>query len=79
MFFTTKPEPKTVDGILSAFRSTINDLLGVAAEQKAVAAEQDRIIAKAQDERTAALVEATRAEAVATQMEAVFGTKGAVQ
>lgn len=65
--------PKSVDGVLSAFKTAITDLHNVAAEQKQLAAKQDEIAAAALVAANAAEAEATRATNIAAQMSTIFG------
>ncbi len=69
--FTTKPT--TVDGVLSAFRTTIDNLNAVASAQSAKAAEQEVIAANALAAKAAAEAESSRAVDVAGKLQAIFG------
>jgi hypothetical protein len=73
IFTFNAPAAKTVDGVLSAFRSTIADLQDVAIAHNDAAAEHDRVATAALSAKAAAETEATRATAIASQMQAIFG------
>jgi len=64
---------KTVDGVLSAFRTAISDLKDVATEQTVKAAVHGEAAAAALSAKAAAEAEAERATTIAQQMQAVFG------
>lgn len=65
--------PKSVDGVLSAFKAAIADLQTVASEQQATAAKQEEIAAAALSAKAVAEAEATRATNIAAQMSTIFG------
>ena len=72
MFEFGKTKATTVDGVLSAFRTAIDDLKAVASFQKQEADFQSTVIIKAQTLKESAELEAARAESVAAKMQAVF-------
>lgn len=63
---------KSVDSVLTAFRTAIDDLNTVATEQEAEAQRQADIATQAALDKAAAEAEAARAKAIAAQMTAVF-------
>lgn len=69
----TLTSPKTVDGVLSAFRKAVTDLQAVASFQSAEASKQEAVAAAALTAKAAAEAEAARAVTAATKLEAVFG------
>lgn len=69
--FTTAP--KSVDGVLSAFKAAITDLNTVAAAQRDEAVKQETIAAAALSAKASAEAEATRATNIAAQMSTIFG------
>lgn len=70
--FTAKKSPTTVEGVMAAFNTTINQLNEVATVQYAKAEEQFNIATKASAAAEAATVEAKRAAEIAGKMSAVF-------
>lgn len=67
-----KTKPSTVDGVLSVFRTAIDDLQSVADAHRTKAVQQSAIADAALSAKADAEAEAARATKVATQMEAIF-------
>lgn len=70
--FTLGTKPKTVDGVMEVFNTTITDLEAVAAANEATAKEQDYIINVASGVKVVAEKEAKRALDIAGKLKGLF-------
>lgn len=70
MFSLNKPD--TVDGVMGAFRSTVNKLLAVADKQARIAADKQEAAAILLTESNESFVESQRATGVAAKLSNLF-------
>ena len=73
MFSAFSSAKKTVDGVMSAFKQTLEDLHEVQMQSKTEEAAQEQIIKDAIVAKEAARFEASRAFAVADQLQRLLG------